>query len=489
MNSGARLPTLALGGALIALLGGCAVVGRDAQPPDTAFIDDALDEPTRAADAGAAQGEALTAWWQVYRDPTLDALVALTVTQNRDLRAAWELVRAQRALVVGAEAAGRPQVDALGDATRRGRGTALPTDGYDRVGNRYQAALVAGWELDLWGMVQRQVEQAVAGVDAASAEAQGLRQGLIAETVRSYLALRHAEADTMLARTDLAAARRLLRLHDSLRQGGIASDAASDAAAQEVELAVQALAAMQARHETALRRLAVACGRPPALLPLAPGALPLPGSGLPALVPAELLRQRPDLRALEQRTAARIAAAGVAEGDLYPRVRLIGDLGLTAQVPSDLAQRDASFWSFGLSVQWALFRGGAVRAGIAAADARSAAALASYEQAVLRAVGEVGTATADWQAAGQRLESSTSELRHAERALAHAQQRQRAGIAAEEEVLAATRTRITVERRGLGLRRERGDAYVAVLTALGCGWQPDPAGEPASAQPLRANAP
>lgn len=220
-----------------------------------------------------------------------------------------------------------------------------------------------------------------------------------------------------------------------------------------------------------IHRLGVLTGQSPtALTADLADAKPLPA--LPALTvasPAAVLRRRPDIRVAERRLAAESALIGVATADLFPRVTLLGGIGLQADAFSGLGDHGSDTWNLGPRLTWAAFDLGRVRARIKTGDARAAAALAAYERAVLGALEETENALVDFGAERARREFLAASAVASQRAVELAHQRHDAGAADFISVLDAERTLLEAQDRLAASQTRAATALVAIYKAFGGG--------------------
>jgi multidrug efflux system outer membrane protein len=230
---------------------------------------------------------------------------------------------------------------------------------------------------------------------------------------------------------------------------------------------------LQASIATTIYRLSVLSGRQPTALGLrlSPQA-PMPT--LPTLnaigTPEQLLRRRPDVRVAERRLAAATARIGVAMGDLFPKVTIVGDWGYQAPTFGDFGKRDAEFFSVGPSITWAAFDLGRVRARISSAKAQTDAALASYEGAVLNALEDTEGTLISYGRSQSRRESLQLAAAASDKAADLARKRFEGGLIDFLEVLDAERTALSAELLLSQSRTDTATSLVAVYKALGAGW-------------------
>ncbi len=460
-------------GALI--LAACTTVGPDYAAPEITVPDVWHTQAVAGLDSGEAP---LETWWTMFDDPRLADLVARAREANHDLRTAlWrvEEARALRGVAAGARA---PQVDASGSASRQQASdnglTPAPAGGFDAV-DLFAAGVGAGWEVDLFGRVRRQIEAADASYEASVEGSRDVLVSLLAEVAAAYVDVRTSQERLRLARANVEGQEDTLRLTRDRFDAGLVSGL--DVAQAESNLAAteSLIPLLKTDLERSLNRLAVLLGEPPGALhdelddprpiPSEPGTIPL---GLPA----HLLRQRPDVRTAERALAAQTARIGIATADLYPSFSLTGFLGVEATDAGDLVDAGSLTWSVGLPVRWAIFSGGRIRSQIEAEQARTEQALAAYELTVLRSLEEVENAVFTYAEELVRRERLRRTVDATQRSLDLVLTQYKAGLADFQNVLDTQRTLLT---RQDDLAVSQGRVVlglVALYRALGGGWDP-----------------
>jgi len=435
-----------------------------------------------ASTAGVVEGEApLETWWAVFDDPELTSLIERSRLTNLSLReAVW---RVEEARAVRGVAAGQryPQIDATAEAGRSEAsdngvlGDLAPEGGFDAA-NLFDAGVGASWEIDLWGRVRRQVESADAAVDASVEDYRDVLVGLFAEVAVNYVTVREQQERLRLARANVDGQESTLRLTRDRFDAGLVSGL-DIAQAESVLAATRSLIPVLERNrQIALNRLAVLLGTTPGALDdelAAEDRIPEEPDAITTGLPADLLRQRPDIRAAERRLASQTARIGVATADLYPRFSLTGFLGLQATDAGDLFSSDSVNWSVGLPIRWKLFAGGAVRSQIAAEEARTEQLLAAYERTVLLALEEVEGAMIAFDTELERRTRLAESVDATQRSLDLVLTQYRAGLTDFQNVLDTQRS----------LRNQQDDLaaseglviknLISLYRALGGGWDPD----------------
>jgi NodT family efflux transporter outer membrane factor (OMF) lipoprotein len=477
--AGGLRPFLA-GLALLALLAGCAAVGPDYVKPERPLPD---SWHSLFAGAGDQSTPELARWWQTLGDPQLSDLVQQAADANLDAREALSRVRQARYQRHRSRAALFPTLDASASGKKSGR---RESGGPGTETELYSAGFDAGWELDVFGGARRGLEAAQADLEARVEDFRDVMVTLLAEVAVNYSDLRTAQARLAVARRNLASLEETLRLVDTLTQTGLDDELALAQARYNLESARARLPALEVSREAALNRLAVLTAQAPGalhqdLLDVRP--LPTVGGDLAVGVPADALRQRPDIRRAERELAAQTARIGEAQADLYPKFSLSGSIGLEALALGDLFSSPTRLWSLGPVVSWPIFDAGAIRSNIGVqTELRQQAAL-RYEAAVLGALEDVEnalTALAREQEKGSTLRAAAAAARQAAEL---AEQQYIAGLADFNAVLDAQRSLLSFEDQMTESRGAVVSDLIQLYKALGGGWQSmDPEALAANAQ-------
>ncbi|WP_095144373.1 MULTISPECIES: efflux transporter outer membrane subunit [unclassified Pseudomonas] len=468
MSLKAFLPSL-----LVLALSACAV-GPDYKTPETAAanITSATVGANGEKNFDRARFEGI--WWQQFEDPILNQLVNTSLQGNRELRVAFDRLRAARAFRDDVSNDAMPVVTSrVSSDLAKGQ---IPGQTTDRVSSeRYDLGLDMAWEIDLFGRIQRNLEAADADTQVAAADLYQLQVTMIAELVDAYGQLRGAQLREKIALANLQNQQESRNITISLRDAGVGDQldvVRADARLASVEASVPQLQEVQIRQRN---RIATLLGERPDKLSvdLSPASLPAIAKALPIGDPGELLQRRPDILSAERKLAAATARIGVAKADLFPRVSLSGFLGFTAGRGSQIGSSAANAWALGPSITWAAFDLGSVRARLRAADANADGALATYEQQVLLALEESENAFSDYGKRQQRLISLIRQSESSRAAADLAEIRYREGTADFLVLLDAQRERLAAEDSQAQAEVDLYRGIVAIYKALGGGWQPE----------------
>jgi multidrug efflux system outer membrane protein len=442
-----------------------AAVGPDYHRPEVASP---VAWKAATPSAGLPRGE----WWKLYNDAVLDDLITRALAANQDLAAAVARVEQARAAAGLARGAYLPSVG-VGASVERAR-SSRTTDNVLPVAESttHRGALDASWELDLFGRVRRLNEGARADVAARAADLENVRLALAAEVAANWFTLRALDREQALVYDGVALRRKALELVASRREGGAATD--FDLARAEAELAATEAeaAALANRRSTAQNALAVLLGRPaPELeIPNLRSEMAAPPA-VPAGLPSELLERRPDIAAAESTLTASNARIGVAKAAFFPAISLTGSFGTASGEVDRLSEGDSRLWSVGPSLYLPLFQGGRNKANLARSRAAYEESVAQFRQRVLVAFREVQDALTATQLLADQAAAQERAVAAARRAADLAQTRYDAGYVAYFEVIDAQRTVLAAERAATQLSAQRLVNSVALIKALGGGWE------------------
>jgi len=462
-------------------LPGCMRVGPDYESP----LPDVPDVWSQELTEGLAEGEAdLQTWWTTLDDPVLNSLILRATDGNRDLAIAAGRVREAQARY-GIATGGRwPDIDGYGSFQREQLSGDFAPDPDDRVGDFYGTGLEASWELDFWGRIARQVESADASFAASVESYRDVLVLLYAELATAYVNLRTQQERLRYALANAEAQRQTLQLVGDRYKAGLVPSL--DLRQAELNLATteSTVPIFRTSIAQAIHRMSILLGEPPGALRdelLEP--LPIPDVPDTVLVgiPANLLRQRPDIRVAERELAAQTARIGVATAELYPSFHLPGSIGWEGlyESGSDLFTSGTSVWSLGAVFRWNIFSGGRIRNQIKVEDARTEQALAFYEKTVLEALGDFEDAIVAYAQENERQRALVRSVEAAQASVELARTLYRTGLTDFQTVLDMERSLFQqedslAESEGLVTAN-----VVRIYRALGGGWgaPPEPEAE------------
>ena len=466
--SAARLPRRAAWAACLALLHGCATVAPPMAVPPRIEVPAAWS----VADAAAARGAtSLAQWWLRFDDPLLAQLVSQAALANTSVRGAQAALRQARAQRDVTAAGLLPTLGSSASAQRNRSG-----DG--DAGNTFRAGLDASWELDIFGANRSGLEASDAAARASAASLGAVHVSIAAEVGLAYISLRGAQGRLAIAQSNLAIQRETLQITQWRLQAGLVTELEAEQARASVEQTRAQIPALQTSIEQAQHALAVLTGRPPAALAAtlaAPAPVPQAAGDLVLSIPAETLRQRPDVLLAEEQAAAALARVAQADRARAPSFKLSGSLGLSALTLGTLATGPALAGALLAGVSWPLFDGGAGLAQVRVQQAALEQAQAAYHAAVLTALKDVEDALVVLRGDRERLARLQQAADAAANAALLSRQRFASGLVDFQVVLETQRTQLSTEDGVANARADLGADHVRLYKALGGGWRPESA--------------
>ena len=455
-------------------LSGC-IVGPNFQPPQVAVPADWIG----AAPSAPAElpGVDLARWWTVFDDPTLVTLEERAVRSNLDLMLAEARIRQARAARGIAVSGLGPTLDATG-ALQRSRSpgrNANWQEGETRgvVSNTYDAGFDAGWELDIFGGIRRNIEAADADLQASVESRRDVLVTLTAEVARNYIELRSFQQRTEIARQNLVTQQHSARLTRQRFEGGFVSGLDVANADAQVATTASQIPFLEAAARQSIYALGILLGQEPAALvaELSPAsAIPAAPPSAPAGLPSDLLRRRPDIRRVEAEIHAATARIGVATADLFPRFTISGAAGMRSGDFSSWLTWAQRFWSFGPAVSWRVFDTGRTRSAIELEEALQEQALIAYQQTVLSALQEVENALIASAKEQERRQSLASAVAANRKAVSLSKTLYTEGQTDFLNVLEAQRSLFLTEETLVLSTSAMSTDLVALYKAIGGGW-------------------
>ena len=450
----------------ISLLAGCAV-GPNYQRP-------VIDSPAgfRGGTAATNGPAAELAWWQVYKDATLQGLIGEAFTNNYDLRIATTRVEQARALAMQARAQFVPSVEYNG-AVSRGRndyfGSAFPNNAATL--SSASATLNAFWEVDLWGRVRRLNESARAQFLASEEARRGVRLSLLSDVATAYFQLLELDQELEIASRTTNSFAESLRIFSRRVEGGTASALESSRAEAALDDAAAALPTIRQQISATENQLRVLLGRNPGPIQR-PGSLLTQGMPeIPAGLPSALLQRRPDLRQAEQLLHSANAQVGESVAEFFPKIGLTAFLGKVSPELSAFTLGGANAWGIAAEGSGPIFEGGRLVGQYRQSKAARNQAELQYRQSVLNAFREVSDALVARVQLAETREREAHEVTALGIAVKLSSERYVAGKSSYYEVLEAQQQLFPSE---LNLARTQRDQLLAVVSlykALGGGWQ------------------
>ncbi|MBC8126271.1 MAG: efflux transporter outer membrane subunit [Gloeobacteraceae cyanobacterium ES-bin-144] len=413
----------------------------------------------------------LARWWRYFEDPVLSQVIADGLSNSPDVASASARVREARARRKESASSLFPSVS--GGALSNSR--IEKTDGSPSVSETsYSAGLDASWEVDLFGKNRSNLQAATAQVGAADENLNSVRAALASEIAIAYTRLRANETGLVILNRIVKSREQTSQLAGWRQQSGEADSLESSQALSSLEQARAGIPALQQSITQNRNQIALLCGRDPgaldAMLSSGKSGIPDPAQRLAVGIPADTIRQRPDVRLAGYQLLAAAANTRAAEAERFPSLRLNGTLGVRPLTPGSVFTPESVSAGIIASLTGPIFNAGRISANIEAEQAIVDQAAQTYRSVVLTALSEVENSLVACRRSGERLatlEKATSAAREAAKL---AEQRYQAGVIDLLTVLDSQRSLFNLEESLLTVQADRTAAYINLYKSLGGGW-------------------
>jgi NodT family efflux transporter outer membrane factor (OMF) lipoprotein len=448
--------------AAAALLGACAVGPDYHRPPfpTTGFYKEVGEwKPSEPGDA-LARGQ----WWTIFKDDTLNELEARVNISNENIKAAAANFEQARGLVAQAQAGFWPTLSANFSAARGRPEPEAP------VGNEFAAGGAANWDLDIWGAVRRTVESDRASAESGAALLADAQLSAQADLATDYFELRAQDQLQKLLDDTVVAEQLSLKITESRYNFGVAARA--DVVSAQAQLLSSQAQQVNAKIQRGIleHAIAVLIGEQPSNFSLSPSAMRTDVPTVPAGIPSTLLERRPDVAEAERKVAAANAQIGVAKAAYFPDLTLGGSDDYSGTTFSHLISAANRVWSVGPTLAETLFDGGSHSAQVAQARAAYEGTVDTYRQTVLAGFQQVEDQIVTLRVLEQQAvieEAAVAAAREAEKLTLN---QYKAGTVPYSSVITAQTTRLAAEQTALTVLSSRLQASVALIEAVGGGW-------------------
>ena len=507
--------------------GGC-MVGADYQPPANP-VPKGYGESHAGPTTKASEPVDLSVWWRTFHDPELNSLVTRAIRGNNTFLQAQARVRQARAqlgvewgnefptlaldgsysrtqtartpgISTGTSAGnstsgsgtmttgGTGSTGSTGSTgTTGGTSSGTGTTGGSAGGNNttvtsgltkrqidlYQAGFDAGWEVDIFGGLRREIEAAEYDLELQVDARRNALVTLTAEVGRDYVLLRGYQLQLQFANSNLASEKSTLELTRSRFRAGLTSDLDVAQAEASVAQTAASIPSLEIQIKQTIHALGVLIGEPPMTLAAELGKdrpIPVTPSEVPVGLPSELLRRRPDVRQAERQLAENTALIGVAVANLFPKFRLTGSVGQENTRFGLIARDQSTIWSFGPQIDWQILSYTQLRDEIRVSNAQQAQSLYAYHQVVLQSFADVEDALVAYAQDQVRQKALDDEVSANQRAVDLSTQLYERGLGDFLNVLTAQRALFAAQNDQATGRSNVATDLVQLYKALGGGW-------------------
>jgi NodT family efflux transporter outer membrane factor (OMF) lipoprotein len=449
--------------ALALLASGCNV-----DPPPRLSPRLNADVPERWTTTSNDASEPISQWWISFGNDHLAATVAEALESNHDLAAAAARIETAEA---EARISGANLYPNASGSLAAARSRSNPGGSAVRSSN-FGVSLDISWELDVWGRIRSGVRASVADLQAVQADYAGARLSLTAQTAKAWFAVVEARQQMELAEQTVANYRATAKQAGDRVQEGVGSPSDKHLSQSSLASAEALLAQRRQSLDQAKRQLEILLGRYPNGNIQTTGNLPPMPPPVPAGLPADIIRRRPDLVIAERRLAASSQRVDAAQAALYPRLSLTTSGGLASGEIGNLFTGDNIVWTIGGNLVQPIFEGGRLRATVVANEGRFKEAAELFAQRVLQAFSEVEITLAAEQFLAQRERALRVAADEALASIDVSQNRYVQGIESFIVVLESQRRALDAQSALYALQRQRLENRINLHLALGGGFDP-----------------
>ena len=425
--------------------------------------------------SGKKPVNALAEWWSNFGDETLTQLIEMSFRNNKDIAVSRARVLEARAQVGVTMAGMSPKADggALWTNSRASEHTSAAGSN-----NLYRIGMDASWELDFFGKKADELKADKSALEGQEAALQSAWVSLSAEVATNYINLRTLQERLKIAEKNIEVQKDIYELVKSQHSAGLRDELSVQQAGYALERTKSALPSLLQSISETMNALAILTGEIPGSLNEMLSAknhdATVPQVDMSKLIgiPAESLRQRPDIRAAEQTWLAQISRRKSAEKSYYPVISLAGSIGLESFSTGNFFEGGSHAFSIGPRITWPIFNSGAIRKNIRIQTAREEQYFAAFEKSILNAVSEVRNAlTANAQEAERNITLKRG-LSSAQSALDIARDKYIQGLSPFNNVLTAMQAVYSLEDDCTASDGQKMLNLIALFKALGGGWEP-----------------
>lgn len=409
-------------------------------------------------------------WWLGFGDATLNSLVDICIANNYDLAEAAYRVDAAKASMRKAEGGYYPSINisAAYDYNQN-----VTTQGITRMGS---LGADMQWEIDIIGAVRGRANSQKYNFQATQEEYNAVMTSLIAKVVSSYINLRTAQARLQVVESNLHIQEQTKDITEARFNTGLAS-ALDVAQAKSIYYATAAkVPELETTVSECLNAIGILSGKIPWMLDAELNistfsAIPASSTQMiPVSVPAEILRQRPDVRAAEKSIDACASLVGATVADWLPKFYVTGKIGVASQDFKNLFQEDKLYWQVAPAIKWNIFSGTALSGQIQEAKAKTEMAVNAYNNVVLNALQEVDNSMVSYKHSISEKDAYAVAYEQAELTFNLALDLYKKGLIEFQNVLDAQRNLLSYEEAKVMSEANVSLSLVQLYLALGGGY-------------------
>ncbi|MEG1615546.1 MAG: TolC family protein [Bacteroidales bacterium] len=414
-------------------------------------------------------------WWNSFNDPLLDSLINVAMKNNYDLLIASNRIRQAKAAMMSAYGGLLPSfaLSAGWERSRSSENMSSMTMATNPYASYFSGAVSMNWEIDLFGSIWQKARSQKDLYRASKADYNGTMVSVAASLGSAYINLRTTQKLLEVTSSNIASQKEILRITEARYDAGLSSKLDVTQAKATYYNTRAAIAKYETAEGTYINSIALLLGVLPSeiteMLKQSP-LLPNPDRLVPVSVPAQLLRQRPDVRAAEYQVSSQAALVGAARADWFPSFFLTGEIGVASHDMDQLFKKPSMVWQIAPVMKWTIFNGGQRAMAVSSAKAALESSVNNYNLTVLTALQEVDNAIISYKFSVKETVELTTAVQEAKNSLELSVELYKMGLAAFINVVNSQQSLLSYQ---TSLVNSQGNTLlnlVRLYQALGGGW-------------------
>jgi len=420
-------------------------------------------------------------WWRVFNDSELNRIEEATLAANQDIKAAMARVTQAREAANVVRSGFFPMV-ALNPSASRSRSARVSgnlsnnsalngTSTRSFTTSDFAIPFDLSYEVDIWGRIRRSYEAAKATARASEDDLEVVQQTACADVAQNYFNLRSFDAQADILHKSVDLYKQQVELTQSQFKAGLANRADVLQAQSQLDSTMTQETEARRQRDDLEHAIAILVGLPPSRFHIAIKVIDPTPPTVPAGLPSDLLRRRPDVAEAEENIVAANANIGVAIAAFFPTLTLTGQAGFESTDISKLLDWQSRIWSIAASAAQPIFEGGKLSATVRQNKARYEELVATYRSVVLGAFRDVENNLVDLHRRASEAETQSRAVAADRETLGLVTQQYKSGLTNYLQVITTERTLLTDEISEKQIQFNRMISTVLLIKAVGGGWK------------------
>lgn len=416
-------------------------------------------------------------WWTRFEDSTLDSLIAVALSNNYNLQSIEATLEKSRLSYQQSKSAFYPSLslDAQYDLSETSLNYYEETSSDQYRTNGYlNAGLNATWEIDVFGKNRDNVKANKKSYLATEASYQNAIMNLCAQVATVYFNLRSYQQQLIVANQNIASEKNILDITIARYESGLGTQLDVSQAKSVYYNTLATIPRLDAYITQCVNNLAILLGTYPSNLKDSFNDI----SELPSIrhivnvgIPADVIRNRPDVRQAELNIEAQAASIGATKADFFPKFKITGSFGYLSHDLDEFFNNESMMFQVTPSISWNLFSGMEVRKAVQISEIALEECIDNYNNVILNAIQEVETEMSNYANALKTIEMGQQVVEQGNKTLELSIDLYKRGLGTFTNVLDAQRTVLSDQNYLVSAWNSALLALVRLYTALGGTWE------------------